>query len=485
MVRIFKFDKDHPSYALKCIAGEMLNLEHGKRIWKCDKKLEDPKPYPRIKLDTCYIIPNLNIGFLYVPRDLIETFHERIAPVLKEMEEKMTEYQLATKMFIQMSAYCSIETPIQVKRIFVKKTQAKVSTTEFQWVLMEFPGDIDNSFGRSSYISSIIYDRDNVCAWEHDVIFFKQVVFDDLMLLANNNVVKLPNIKYLGGYHTFKNNKSNILLKMFMIGYFRYITLVNIIKIPTLKYRLTSMLNDLMLPEYNALKNTNIVELQWDDVKKFNVYSPMAIEPAIDTRYGYQLSLHTTPYDCFVRIPDERYNNDIRYNACVFCGLQLHDTIYGIPANSLTTCNVITRKLPDKKLTVGCFRKMAGEKLDDTISLICVRCMYISCDEYSGFKDTLFKIQHPMSFRKMIKANESKFGKTLELIKKINKSTSMTIETDQELLVINNDQDKAIYIDTENDKDIMKCYGRLTEIIDNSKKEGGECILYIQKTINK
>ena len=483
MVRIFKFYEESPSYSLKCIAGEMLNLEYGKRIWKCDKMVKDQKPYPRIKLDTCYIVPNINVGFLYVPKDLLNKFSVQIIPILSQMEKEMGN-QLANKMFIQMSAYCSIEAPVRITRTFVTDKNVKTTHFEFQWVLLEFPYDIYNRYGNSSYISTIVYDRDNICTWEHDVVFFKQITRNDLMLLSDNTIIKLPELKLMEGLK-YENIKvlSPTLAKETFIGHLKYIALVKFYTDHEGRYRMySSTTYSLMRKNHAKLQHANILELNWDDVNKFNVYSPMAQLPSIDTRFGYRLSLDRRLNSCTVQVPDDKYDKKIRYNTCALCGLQLCDIIYGVPLERLiNNYSIITRNTLDKKVSVDVFTNAGSEKLDNAISLMCTRCIYISYNVNRAYDGILFKIKHPMTLNEMLKKHKSKFGESLELIKSVSNAELLTFSDIHDCIIMNIGKDKVIYYQMVNERDIVRCFMAITATVKETENEGGKCTIYIQK----
>jgi hypothetical protein len=479
MVRIFKPTKD-VDYVWKCIAGEMLNLECGKRIWRCDKKIGGtPKPYPKIKLDTCSVIPNLNIGFIYIPTKYIDTFEEKITPYLNEMSDDSRPI----KMFINMSAYCSIEAPVKIQRMFYSnKMHPKISTDHFQWILSSFPGGIINGYGKSSFISSIICDLDNLCLWEHDVIFFKQISFEDLKLFTDNNIIKLTDSKYMSEYALSDMFNDNFqLIKLLMLHYFVRINTIKILeKNAGIGRGRRCYGPEVFQPVYNTMRKVQFLKMSWENAKKFVIYCPVAQKPIIDTRRGCEINSIFGMESNVVNIPEESYVDEIRNNTCITCGLQLYGTIYGIPLAILHQFNTLYRKYPN--MTLG-RRKFIKPTTDVTnmIALMCMPCIYSGgINKYTNVKGRIYQIDHPASFKKYLKLVKPKLGNIIPLIKSIRNAT--TIQKDNAIIIIKTEDTTSLYCLLKNSQEMMGYYDEIKKQIDLNKGKKDSLILYVQKT---
>ena len=208
----------------------------------------------------------------------------------------------------------------------------------------------------------------------------------------------------------------------------------------------------------------------------------MAQEPSIDTRSGYKLDI-TYNYDTqpeTLHIPEDQYNNELRHNTCIYCGFQLHDTIYGIPINTLCQFNILHRKHPDKKIANRKFLKPAsGEITDNIIVLMCSPCVHSSGKRYQPIEGTMFKIQHPITLKESLRHLKSSLGNVTSLINVVRKCTS--IESSTDLLIIKMKKDVHAICVLESPKDMMKYYDEITTLINDTVKNGGKFTLYIKK----
>ena len=467
MPRIFKYFEDDPDRGLKCVAGEMLNLEYGKRMWRCENWIETKhKPYPRIKMDTCKVVPNLTIGFIYISSGSLDKFQQTITNIINKMVEDKMKSHKNIKLYENSSAYCSIEIPTNLSRVFVDINKIR-NTNSFQWVILRFPQDyiITTSI---SHLSTIIYDADNICKWEHDTIYFDGIKSNDLRLFDSINATYLEKCVRWSTY--IEKYPLDIIKRIFITNH--TYSMVDIHEW-YLSNRFTDTVNNNLVSEIRS-----ILVLSWNDAKKFNIYSPMAMIPSVDTRYGYKLDYPTNDMQDVLH-NEIKYDDEIRYNICACCGFQLYEDIYGIPVEYMKG-QTILKKFEHNKIEYSTLQY--GNDTPNTILLICVSCMHRTHRYRVRTNDiniSIFRIKHPMTFKNFTK---SLYGHlNTDLIKLIRRADTIdTFYDHKPIHIISYKNDKCLCVKSENSYDVMNLYTIIKNILKQTTESGGEFRLYIQ-----
>lgn len=454
MVRLFKHDSKHkdPAYSLKCIAGEMLNLEYGKRLWRCDEYIGSDKPYPRVKLDTCYVIPNLSMGFIYMPADEINSFPEKIRSIIEDMDTNTK----MTKLIENVSAYCAIESEVSIVRDFIIGdigSKNRTTKSRFCWYIMEFPKDLNGMNGNlMTRMASIIYDKKNICVWKHDAIYYNNITVDDLQIF-NLRKYRVNTVEHMEDLKLYNRN----------ISLAKYGIINHLIRKKCIKY-----VCDYFRSTYqycsNVFKNISVLELPWDDIKKFNIINQM-VSKSINTRSGYTLykdQTPPTPLEYYSPSDQEEINEEMLYNTCASCGLQLYGNIYCV--STLKQKQHILCTVNDKIYSIPNSNQMNS----NNYTLICTACMYWVGSTWNYMQEDVFRTIHPKTLKDAIKPLKNKLGEYYDLIKFIDSAKDIVYNNSMTVFI--NDKSSCIHIITKTPSDILNYYDTIYDYIKNDPK---------------
>ena len=195
-MRIFK--NTETSY--KDIAGEMINIEAGQRLYKNGKKIPEKKqrPYPKIKKDNCTVFPKLNCGFIYVPSNTIfSNFCDKILEQLELMEPEshMSEHSvlnMGTSVFCEVvvnnltraTSNLPMAQKAAMKRRMLNNSneltlRQSLEHTRFVWnVIKSDLFGADKSENSLKLLSTIIYDPSDTLIYKNNTFMLKSITFE-------------------------------------------------------------------------------------------------------------------------------------------------------------------------------------------------------------------------------------------------------------------------------------------------------------------
>lgn len=452
MVRIFKYREDDPEYGIRCIAGEMLNLEYGRRMWRCDKFIKGQhKTYPIVKLDTCKVVPTLIEGYLYMPTYYYDIIASKIESIIEEME-LMVPYKKVVKVFHNNSAYCSIESTTTITRSIQPENDGCISNfaSNFIWYVCDFPiGFSAKHINPISYMSTIVLDRDNICKWSNDAKFYRGITLDDIRIPFCDapSEYQIPgNLPLSLTYIPCQNQPLNVLKRICISN----IAFVHSLHATNFECACPREGIDRMTRESRPYTNSSftnkmtVVEIKWEDVKKLDIFSPLAIEPSIDTRGGSDCdidNLYASEGALIQNIP--RYDDNIRYNVCCCCGLQLYDDIYIVQLKTYP-CDLLNRcKVGDNKITKI---RIYFDRYVSKYVLVCVGCLSYKNNHkhYGNVHGVIFRAKHPCTFEDFIKPLSNRLGSFTKLLYAIHNSNEIVVR-ESNILVISCKKKTYVY----------------------------------------
>lgn len=264
-MRFFKLeDGESQENMMRCIAGEMINLEAGRKIYEMGVLCENIRPYPIIKNKNCKITPLLNLGTVYTTLDL-SMMMGMIADIITDMEPE--NHLTQSLLFTGSNLFCATKVSSKIPKSTIissrgvylnanKRTRIltdvlnmkNLNKCRFLWQFK--PIDklyLDNDvIGR---VSSIIYDHNNFQTKKNGYFTMKPPQIKNIISMKNMLEIDceaptMINYRYMINCMAFKQ-KIDFLKTHYWKLYMRINTAI--------------VLSDAYLKD-------NLYDVKWDDI---------------------------------------------------------------------------------------------------------------------------------------------------------------------------------------------------------------------------
>lgn len=167
-MRYFTLDGREEGVMLRCIAGEMLNLEAGKTLFELGVETDKSRSYPIIKNKYCKLIPMLNMGVIYTtltPQILVI----KLIDVINQMEP--VGHMADSLLYTNSNLFCAshvtnlsigTNTSTRTKRTITSSSSITqyLKKSRFTWKIMDITKMYDIT-DKALIVSSIVYDTTN------------------------------------------------------------------------------------------------------------------------------------------------------------------------------------------------------------------------------------------------------------------------------------------------------------------------------------